>query len=39
MTAEAYRLNLLIAIEAANRDGFTHFAAALIQLYKREIGL
>ena len=37
MTAEAYRLNLLIAIEAAKREGFTHFAAALAQLYKLEV--
>ncbi len=37
MTQEEYRIHLLMAIEAANREGFTHYAAALIQLYKREI--
>ncbi len=38
MSAEDYRLNILLAIEAAKREGFTHFAAALTQLYKLEEG-
>lgn len=38
MTQEEYRIHLLMAIEAANREGFTHYAAALIQLYKLEEG-
>ncbi len=37
MTQEDYRIHLLMAIEAAKREGFSQFAAALIQLYKREI--
>lgn len=36
MNAAPYRLNLLLAIQRAQAAGFRHFAAALVELLRKE---
>ena len=38
MISEQYRLNIMLAIQRAEAEGFTGLAGALVELLKMEIG-